>query len=358
MDETKEIPLNQIVWPDPIRDEISDKDIEDMRTSIMATGQIEPIIVERTNATPELYNGIIGRRRYLGAQRAQLPTILARIHSFSDNPERKVWQIVENVVRRNLNPLNYAEALRRLKQYYEQEIPAAGEEPIVESMQKEIADVSAGEAPSKKTIWKYLDMAKSIPDDIKKPLQSLAGETFGQRHAEQLLRLKHDHDGMVKAASYITECKPTASALKTFIEDYLKVKQGATEEVKQAIEKEEISIRHGAIISQAAGKLQQPILEMTKKGDLKAAQIKKVVDFSQAHEDRVPELLKRAPKQAVAIAEGKDVLETEEQVKIFLRGKNGLAETQELLIPCECPECQTQFNRKITVDWNKGEVKQ
>lgn len=191
MDQFREIPLTEIQWPDPIREEIRPEDIKKMAKSFSATGQILPIVVQCIG--PHKYHGIVGRLRYLGAEAAKVPSLMARIHGFTDESEKRVWQLVENLVRVDLNPIARADAMDRLKASYEKELgmsPEAAKEPIVESMRKEIAEVSDEEVPSAKTLYAYLNMAKSFPDDIKKLLRVLPRENFGKRHAEQLLRLK------------------------------------------------------------------------------------------------------------------------------------------------------------------------
>lgn len=360
MDEIREIPLVDIDWPDPIREEINQRDIEKMKKSIQATGQIQPIIVQYVS--PHKYHGIVGRLRYLGAEQAQVSTILSRIHAFTDESEKKVWQLVENLVRRELNPIVKAEALEKLRAHYESELGMAPEksaEPIVESIRKEVEEVSGEEAPSKRTVYRSLEIAKSFPDSVKKLLRSAPRDTFGKRHAEQLLRLKEDPEGMLKAAKFILHQKPTSAGLKTFVDDYFKVENQAVEAVKEAEERGDITMRHAAAISAASIEIQEPILNITKKGALKASETKKIADFAEGHEDRVEELLEKGakePEQAVAIASGRDVLETEEEVKTFFRGKKGLAKEEKFEIPCECPQCQTRFKRPIKVQWEKGEI--
>ena len=351
MDEIREIPLSEIEWPNPIRAEISDKDIETMSKSIMATGQIQAIVVQSVG--PHKYEGVVGHLRFLGAQRAHVTTIMARIHSFSDGSEKKVWQLVENVVRRELNAMVRAEAMDSIKQHYEREI--GPKEEIVDSIRKEVTELSGEKAPSRRTVWRYLDLAKSVPNDVKKILRGATSDVFGITHAEQLLRLKEDHDGMLKVAQFIVESKPTAAGLKTFVNDYLKIKESATDQVKEAVEKKEISMKQGAALSAARVETQEPLLELTKKGSLNPAETKKVVDFALGHENRVGELLavgKEDPGKAVAIAEGKGTLQTED-IPSFFRTKD----IEEYKVPCKCPECLSEFKKRITVDWKKGELK-
>ena len=112
MDRFIEIALSDISWEDPIRDEINKEDIEDMAKSILASGQIHPIVMEERE--PGKYNGVVGRLRYEATKRAGKSTILARIHSFIDESDKKAWQLIENVVRRGLNPIQVGEGYKKL----------------------------------------------------------------------------------------------------------------------------------------------------------------------------------------------------------------------------------------------------
>lgn len=353
MDEVKEISLSEIEWPDPIREEINEEDVERMKKSIMATGQIQAIVVQEVE--PHKYHGIIGRLRFSGAQRAHVATILCRIHTFSDESEKKVWQLVENVVRTELNAIVKAEAMDKIKQNYEREIGPAPE--IVESLRKEVADLSGEEPPSKRTVYRYLELAKAVPEDVKKLLRSVTSGTFGIGHADQLLRLKDDPNGMLKTAQFIVENNPTVAGLKTFITDYLMIQVSASDQVKEAVEKKEITMRHGAALAGASTETQERILDITKKGDLKASETNSMVTFAIDHPDRVSELFetgKKDPEKAVAIAQGKDGIQTEDGSRTFFRGKSLMEEYQ---IPCKCPQCLTSFDTRITINWEKGELK-
>lgn len=358
MDDFREINLSDIEWDDFLRD-ITDKDIEDMTKSVIATGLIHPIIVERKEGGK--YRGIAGRLRFEASKRAGKATILARIHCFMDNSHRKVWQLVENLVRREPNALTIGEGYEKLREYYRKEgIERDG--PIIESIQKEIQEVCGENAPSKRTVYQYLQIAKDFPEEVKRILRSVTSNTFGRAHALQLLRLRKSehHRAMLDFAEKIRNQElTTRNQLKAAIDDYFKMHERGIAEVNKAVESQDISLRHAAIISEANGDVQKPLLEIARRGSLKPIQVKKLVDFTLAHNDRIREILAKGvenPEKAVAIAEGKSILETAEDVKAFFRGRRGLAEEEEFDIPCTCPLCKTLLSRKIRVNWAKGEL--
>jgi len=356
MDRFEEIRLDKIEWPDPVREEIRRKDVEDMAKSILASGQIHPIVVELTETGK--FNGIVGRLRYEGVRRLGWTSILCRVHSFLDDSGRKAWQLIENLVRRELTTIAIGEGYKSFKQYCEAELGGKYDKDIIGTMRTKIQDVSGDKAPSEKTIWKYIQFAEEIPENVKIIVKTLPRETFGKRHAEQLLRLKDDPEAMLKFAEWLRDTKPTSSQLKAQINDHLKVQSQAVDVVKEAFENEEITLRQAAAISEAED-VQGSVLAIAKKGNLKPTEVKKIVDFAGAHEDHKAEILQKgieSPELAVAIAEGKAVLETPEEVRAFFRGKKGLTEEEKYEIPCVCPCCKDVFRRKIKVNWSKGEV--
>jgi ParB/RepB/Spo0J family partition protein len=193
-----EIPLELIYWKEPIRGVLKQQDIVDMASSLRLHQQIEPIVVKSPDEHGR-YEGVIGRLRYEGAKHAHLKTILARVHQFTSPREVREWQLVENLHRRQLNELERDEAYKELYDLIKQERSGVYKEHIVKDIAKKIEDLS-GERPSEKTIWKRIQIAEELPNRVKKTLKSLTGESFGVRHAEQLLRLKDNPKKQVEFA--------------------------------------------------------------------------------------------------------------------------------------------------------------
>lgn len=380
MDKFLEVPIEQIEWPDSLRGEISEKDIDDMAKSFLASDQIMPIVVEEVVEigppavtvtmdrdqivnvptgeygllTPQKYIGRVGRLRFEGAKRAHRNTIYARIHRFSDDSDRQAWQLIENLVRRDLNPLAIGEGYRRFKIYCEKELGGKYDKDVMGAMQKKVHESSGVKGPSDKTIYKYIQFAEEIPEAVKTILKSLACESFGQRHAEQLLRLTDDPETMLECAELIKNEKLTSAQLKTLIDDHLTVNAQASEPVRNALENKEIDLKSAAAISEVSIEMQLPILKMAKQG-LKSGEVKKVIDFVETHEGVVDDILSKSGPEAVSVAEGKSTLKTSEEVEAFFKSKE-LAKVETYLIPCTCPNCSNVFKSKITVDWEHGKV--
>ena len=105
------IPLNQI---DPSkfqpRQEIDNKEIEELSKSIKEKGVIQPIVVRKIK---DRYEIIAGNRRYTAAKNLGLKEIPAIIKDLSDK-DAFIIAIIENLQRKNLNPIEEAEAFKRL----------------------------------------------------------------------------------------------------------------------------------------------------------------------------------------------------------------------------------------------------
>lgn len=105
----KNIPINSI-QPDPSqpRRNLTQESIDDMARSIKEVGMLQPIIVKYMG---DYYMLVAGERRFRAARRLDFRTIPAVILGEGDYSIRQV-QIVENVQREDLDPLERAIAIR------------------------------------------------------------------------------------------------------------------------------------------------------------------------------------------------------------------------------------------------------
>lgn len=84
--------------------------LDELARSIATRGLIQPIVVRPDGGG---YQIVAGERRWRAAQRAQLHEIPAIVREFSDAETLEV-ALVENIQRQDLNPIEEAEAYRRL----------------------------------------------------------------------------------------------------------------------------------------------------------------------------------------------------------------------------------------------------
>ena len=113
MDQLKNIPIDQIVRS-PYQDREIDQDYaNELAKTINETGVIQPIIVRQLQPEPNAqYELIAGEHRWVGAGLAGLQTIPAVIKIVDDN-QASFMLLIENLQRKNLNPLQLAKALER-----------------------------------------------------------------------------------------------------------------------------------------------------------------------------------------------------------------------------------------------------
>lgn len=115
MKEVSQIPTNQLE-PNPLqpRGIINPESIQELVESIKEHGILEPLIVAQT---PAGYQIIAGERRWRAARFLKLPYVPAIIKKTS--PQQMLeMAIVENVQRKDLNPIERAKAFLRLKEEF------------------------------------------------------------------------------------------------------------------------------------------------------------------------------------------------------------------------------------------------
>lgn len=230
MDETANIPLETVYWLEPT--DVTDDQILNMAASILVHGQIEPIVVDVRDEKG--YRGVVGRLRYEGMKnrwRAEPEgkTVLARIHEFTDETEIKMWQLVENLHRRQVTAMQRARQYRDLYTLLREE---HDEDVTIQTLVTAIEDVTGNEE-SLKTVHHYLSLTKLEP----KVKAILTGEKMSLRHGLELLKIK-DPKEQVKAAETAQEDKLTVKELSYVVEN-VTVKQRQKKQKKRLEKKAE-----------------------------------------------------------------------------------------------------------------------
>lgn len=121
MKEVTQIPTNQLE-PNPLqpRGVISPDSVAELVESIREHGILEPLIIAQT---PAGYQIIAGERRWRAARILKLPYVPAIIKKTT--PQQMLeMAIVENVQRKDLNPIERAKAFLRLKEEFKFDHPA------------------------------------------------------------------------------------------------------------------------------------------------------------------------------------------------------------------------------------------
>jgi ParB family chromosome partitioning protein len=97
--------------PDQPRRHFDAAALDELAESIGTRGVIQPIVVRPSGV--DLYQIVAGERRWRAAQKAQLHRIPAIVRDFSEAETLEI-ALVENIQREDLNPIEEAQAYRRL----------------------------------------------------------------------------------------------------------------------------------------------------------------------------------------------------------------------------------------------------
>jgi ParB family chromosome partitioning protein len=192
-----EIELDKIV-PNEYqpRKVFNDEKLRELAASIKEQGVIQPVIVHRASAGYQL---IAGERRWRASRLAGLKTIPALVKEATKR-ELLEMALIENIQREDLNPLEAAEAYKRLQDEFK-----LTQEDLAKRVGKE-----------RSTVTNFLRIL-GLPKEIK---QELATGSLTMGHAKALLSLDRVRDQMqtalaiVKKGLSVREAEALASRLK------------------------------------------------------------------------------------------------------------------------------------------------
>jgi ParB family transcriptional regulator, chromosome partitioning protein len=157
-----------LLRPNPFQPRLhmDDAAIEDLARSIRAHGIIQPIVVRRSEAGG--YEIVAGERRWRASQRAGLLKVPVVVR---DTPDDKLLAaaLIENIQREDLNPIEEAQAYRRLSDELH-----VTQEQIAEAVGKD-----------RSSIANYLRLLR-LPHEIR---ENLVGGSLSMGHARALLGL-------------------------------------------------------------------------------------------------------------------------------------------------------------------------
>lgn len=165
----QEIPLTQIlVSPFQPRKDFLESDLSQLAQSVKANGILQPILVRKTG--DGVYELIAGERRFRAAKLAKLSTIPSIVKSASD-PQSMSFALVENIQRKNLNPMDEARAYTRLMKEF-----GFTQEKVAEQVGKDRSTIA--------NFLRLLVLPKSVQEMIE-----VGGLTLG--HAKVILSLQN-----------------------------------------------------------------------------------------------------------------------------------------------------------------------
>ncbi len=175
-----EIELDKIVPNDyQPRKFFDDEKLKELAASIKEQGVIQPIIVHKAGGGYQL---IAGERRWRASRLAGLKTIPALVKEATKR-ELLEMALIENIQREDLNPLEAAEAYKRLQDEFK-----LTQEDLARRVGKE-----------RSTVTNFLRLL-GLPKEIKHDLSSGA---LSMGHAKALLSLDRVRDQLQAAASIV-----------------------------------------------------------------------------------------------------------------------------------------------------------
>lgn len=181
-----EIPVKNI-RPNPKqpREDFGYQDLEDLINSIKEHGILQPLVVTKIDA--ENYELIAGERRYRAAKFLNLKTVPAIVRTAKDQ-EKLELALIENIQRKNLNPIEEGRAFQRLMDEF--------------SLTQEEVSVRVGK--SRPVIANTLRLL-SLPEEI---LGALRSGKIKESHGRTLLSLP-DEKSQLKYFSKILKNEMT-----------------------------------------------------------------------------------------------------------------------------------------------------
>mgnify|MGYP001033630187 CR=1 FL=1 len=210
-EDIREIDIEKLE-PNPFQPRVEhyEDELRDLGRSIKENGMVEPIIARRHPTNPECYQICVGERRVRGCQLVGITKVLAIVRELSDK-EMALHVLIENLQRRNLNPIERARGFKML-------LGQSGWSQ--EKMAKEI-----GGGLTRDVIGQALRLLTFPPE-----LQELVShDTITPTHAESLARLASEPSVLKDAISRVVNQKLTSKETEQFVGELLR---------KQALRKE------------------------------------------------------------------------------------------------------------------------
>ena len=155
------------------RSQVNDARLDDLARSIKANGVIQPIVVRKDG---EQFQIIAGERRWRAALRAGLLRVPVVVREVEPGNDRSLLEmaLIENIQREDLNPIEEAQAYKRLSDEFQ-----LRQEDIAEAVGKDRASIA-----------NHLRLLK-LPEEVR---VEVASGTLSMGHARALLALPTEGD--------------------------------------------------------------------------------------------------------------------------------------------------------------------
>ncbi|BAK68577.1 chromosome partitioning protein ParB [Sphingobium sp. SYK-6] len=225
------LPVSRIApHPEQPRRQFDEQALDELAESIRARGVIQPIIVRPVAGGR--YQIVAGERRWRAVQKAQLHEIPAIVRDFSEAETLEI-ALVENIQREDLNPIEEAQAYRRLIDQFQHSQDALAR--IVGKSRSHIAN-----------LMRLLDLPDDVQDlvmggqlsmghgraligaaDCSQLARDIAHKGLSVRETEKLVRLKREGRSPREETSNAGGARdPDLVAMEQHLSDLLGLKVG------------------------------------------------------------------------------------------------------------------------------------
>ncbi len=190
------VPVDEIV-PNPYqpRRNFTEEELFELAESIKSHGMLQPIVVREKDGRYEI---IAGERRWRAAKLAGLDRVPAIIREVESEEEMLIFALVENLQREDLNPVEKALALKKLKEEFN-------------ATDSEIGKIVGKSRSAITNTLRLLD----LPEEV---LNLLANGRISEGHARVLLRL-NDPDEQILWARRVVEEGISVRELERLLSD-------------------------------------------------------------------------------------------------------------------------------------------
>ena len=214
--ELRHIKLDKIVRDEnQPRRSFNEASLQDLANSIREHGVIAPIIVVATRGGK--FKIVAGERRWRAGKIVGLKTIPALVRTLSGQ-HRLELSLIENAQREDLNPLEFATALAKMRDQFNM-----NQQQIADKIGKSIQVVS-----------NHLRLF-SLPDFAKKPL---ADGKMSEGHARQILSLEGDEEAQKALVSGILNHHWSVRKAEEFVIAYKRGGKLSTRKAAKAVQRE------------------------------------------------------------------------------------------------------------------------
>jgi len=226
------------------RQDIGEEKLEQLLHSIKNKGVLQPVILRKKN---DRFEVIAGRRRVEAAKKAQMKTIPAVIREFSDEEALQVG-IIENLHRKDLNPLEEAQAYQKL----------------IQDFGYSLEDIERIVKKDKTTVSNILRLLK-LPPIIQ---QALREEKITLSHARTLLSIQDPKEQMFVFEKILKD-KPSVRAVEVISKKYKVSEKKSTKPVDVLAIEDELRKDLGVNIRILWGKKLKLVIEFKDLSQLK-----------------------------------------------------------------------------------------